>query len=129
VKNDKTAELNNVASVVSLDSSDDVFNFEKHPKMVIMVPAKAPRATTLVHHVDASASIKKTLFDRAKLQWKDLLDKVPANQVLALAQQTQSQIEEKLLQKLISEQGFNTGEQYEDKQCKITYKTFLKKEQ
>jgi hypothetical protein len=53
--------------MVTIDSQDDTFVYEKHPKMALMVPAKAPRSTTLVHHVDVSASIKKAIFDRAKV--------------------------------------------------------------
>ena len=58
--------------------------------MALMVPAKSPRMTALVYHADASACIKKALFDRAKSLWRHELDKVPAKIFLTHAQQTQS---------------------------------------
>ncbi len=81
-----------------------------------------------VLHSEASYVIKKTIFDKAKLYWKDALKDVTLNQMLTYAEQYQKVVEQKLEEKFINDHRFNLGEKTTDRNCRITYNTFLKQD-
>lgn len=93
-----------------------------------MLSAQTPQLTMAVCHTEASYAIKKTIFEKAKLYWKDALKDVTVNQMLTYAEQYQKVLEQRLEEKLVSDYKFNLGEKFEDRNCRITYNTFLKQE-
>jgi hypothetical protein len=50
-----------------------------------MMSTENPQLNMAVLHSEASFTIKKTIFDKAKLYWKDALKDVTVNQMLTYA--------------------------------------------
>lgn len=76
-----------------LDNYEEIFLFEKLPTKVIMLSAQTPQLTMAICHTEASYAIKKTIFEKAKLYWKDALKDVTVNQMLTYAEQYQKVLE------------------------------------
>ena len=55
------------------------------PTKIIMMSTENPQLNMAVLHSEASFTIKKTIFDKAKLYWKDALKDVTVNQMLTYA--------------------------------------------
>jgi len=82
----------------------------------------------LVQHSEAVYAVRKAIIEKAKLFWKDQLKDVPLNTILGHTATKQKQIDEKLEALCIEKLGWNLGEQYENPNVRITYNTFLKKD-
>lgn len=124
--NSKAQNTENTMQTIE-SARDDLVHFERLSNKLIMVsPTKSSNLVMIVHHQDASFSIKKAIFDRAKSFWKENLADIQLNVMLTFAKDHQEALAERFNQSLIKE-DFNLGCQHEDEKIgTITYKTFLK---
>ena len=81
----------------------------------------------MVQHSEAVYMVRKQLLDKAKNHWKDTKD-VPHNHVLGMTSLKQKQLDAKFEEQCIKELGYELGEQFEDQNMRVTFKTFLKQD-
>lgn len=79
----------------------------------------------MVQHNEAVFMIRKQIIERAKNFWKEAKE-VNTNTVLGISQQKQKQLDSRFEDHCIQELGYELGEQYEDQNMRVTFKTFLK---
>ena len=71
--------------------------------------------------------VRKAIIDKAKAHWKELAV-LNSNHVLGSTSIVQKQMDTKFEEHCIKELGYELGEQYEDQNMRVTFKTFLKHE-
>ena len=71
--------------------------------------------------------IRKQILERAKNFFQGIKE-IPTNYILGMTERKQKQLDTWFEERLISNQGFELGEQYEDQNMRVTFKTFLKSE-
>ena len=79
----------------------------------------------MVQHNEAVFMVRKAILEKAKNVWKEAKD-MNTNYVLGMTQVKQKQLDNRFEEHCISELGFQLGEQHEDQNMRVTFKTFLK---
>lgn len=69
--------------------------------------------------------IRKHIMEKAKNFWKDAKE-TSTNMALGVTSMKQKAIDQKFETHCIQELGYELGEQYEDQNMRVTFKTFLK---
>ena len=129
------ADQNSKMDTVSETSSQraikaiEAFEVEKlAQKVILMRPAhEAYEGNALVQHSEAVYMVRKAILEKAKNHWKEAKD-VSTNYLLGMTGRTQKQLDTKFEEHCIKELGYELGEQYEDQNMRVTFKTFLKAE-
>ena len=71
--------------------------------------------------------VRKQILERAKNFWKEAKE-INTNMVLGMTAQKQRLLDTKFEDHCILELGYQLGEQFEDQNMRVTFKTFLKAE-
>lgn len=79
----------------------------------------------MVQHCEAVYMVRKAILEKAKTFWKEAKD-LNTNYVLGMTSTKQKQLDNKFEEHCIRELGYQLGEQYEDQNMRVTFKTFLK---
>mmetsp|Transcript_32579 Transcript_32579/g.23529 ORF Transcript_32579/g.23529 Transcript_32579/m.23529 type:complete len:94 (+) Transcript_32579:2127-2408(+) len=78
----------------------------------------------VVHHTEACYHLRKFIIEGARKQWKEL-EKVNLNAILSHTASKQKQLETRFEEQLARDVGLGLGEKIEERNYRITYKTFL----
>lgn len=108
----------------------DSFEIEKIPQKVICLrPTNVDifEGTLMVQHNEAVFQVRKQILEKAKNFWKDALA-LNINQTLGLSALKQKAIDTLFEKNCIDKLGYQLGEQYEDQNMRVTFKTFLKQD-
>ena len=108
-------------------SKEQAFSYDEIPPQCKMFSAAQPLndLSILVHHVEASYQVKKHLFDVACKVFPDKVQDSIFTMYMALAEQKNQFLNEKMDKFLAEQCGFGEGQKFEDKNTLIIYKTFL----
>ena len=81
----------------------------------------------MVQHGEAVYMVRKQILEKAKnsSSWKDTKE-IPTNYVLGMTERKQKQLDQLFEERCIEKEGYELGEQYEDQNMRVTFKTFLK---
>lgn len=103
------------------------FEIEKLAQKMIMLRQQHEsfEGRAIVQHNEAVYMVRKHILEKAKTFFKEVKD-VNINHVLGLSSHKQRQIDNAFEEQCIREMGFERGEQYEDQNMRIIFKTFLK---
>ena len=107
----------------------EAFELEKlSQKLIMMRPAnEAYEGNVCVQHNEAVYMVRRHIIEKAKLFWKEA-GQFSTNQILGTSSIKQKQLDARFEEHCIKELGFELGEQYEDQNMRVTFKTFLKHE-
>lgn len=107
----------------------DNFEIEKLSQKVILLRPQAEsfEGTLMLQHNEAVYFIRRHIIEKAKLFWKEGKD-VHTNHVLGLTSVKQKAIDEAYEKQCIDTLGYALGEQYEDQNMRVTFKTFLQQD-
>jgi len=86
---------------------------------------EAYEGNVMVQHAEAVYFVRKQILERAKSHWKDARE-ISSNYVLGMTERRQRQLDSKFEEHCVKELGYELGEQYEDPNLRVTFKTFLK---
>lgn len=106
----------------------DAFELEKLSPKVILLKAENPDfhdGTLMVQHNEAVMFVRRHIIEKAKNFWKDGKD-MNTNQALGLTSVKQRYIDAAFEKQCIDKLGYELGEQFEDHNMRVTFKTFLK---
>ena len=81
----------------------------------------------MVQHNEAVYMVRKHIIEKAKNFWKEARE-VSTNFVLGMTQIKQKALDQKFEDHCITSLGYELGEQYEDQNMRVTFKTFLRHE-
>ena len=71
--------------------------------------------------------VRKQILEKAKNYWKEAKE-VTSNHVLGMTSLKQKQLDSRFEEHCIKELGYELGEQFEDQNMRVTFKTFLKQD-
>lgn len=105
----------------------EAFEVEKlSQKLIMLKPVhEAFEGNCMVQHSEAVYMVRKQILERAKNHWKEAKE-VVTNHVLGMTSLRQKQLDAKFEEHCIKELGYELGEQFEDQNMRVTFKTFLK---
>jgi hypothetical protein len=94
-------------------------------RIILLRPAhEAYEGNVMIQHGEAVYMIRKNIMERARNFWKEAKE-LNANYALGMTERTQKQLDKKFEEHCIKELGYQLGEQYEDQNMRVTFKTFL----
>lgn len=105
----------------------DGFEIEKLSQKVLMIKPthEAYEGQMMIQHNEAVFMVRRQILERAKNFWKEAKD-VSSNTVLGMTQLKQVKLDDAFEKSCIAKLGYQLGEQYEDQNMRVTFKTFLK---
>lgn len=128
--NKNAANVNNSqelkSSISKGELQEEEFALENIPNKVQMINPLNPASelAMIVHHVEACYHLRKFIIEGAKKQWKEL-DKVNLNAILSHTASKQKQLDSRFEEQLARDVGLGQGEKIDERNYRITYKTFL----
>ncbi len=125
-KMDTVSDTSSQRAIKQIES----FELEKLSQRVICLRTTNPEAfegTLMVQHNEAVFQVRKHIIEKAKNFWKEAIA-LNTNQTLGLSAIKQKQMDTLFEQNCIGKLGYELGEQYEDQNMRVTFKTFLKHE-
>ena len=111
----------------------ETFEIERlSPKVIILHPQHTDpegiiQGTLLVQHNEAVFFLRRHIIEKAKNFWKEGKD-MNTNNALGLTAIKQKYLDNTFEKYLVDKFGFELGEQFDDQNMRVTFKTFLKKE-
>lgn len=81
----------------------------------------------MVQHNEAVYMVRRNLIEKAKAVWKEAKE-VHTNTVLGMTSIKQAKLDDHFEKQCIADLGYELGEQFEDQNMRVTFKTFLKKD-
>jgi len=94
-------------------------------RIILLRPAhEAYEGNVMIQHGEAVFMIRKNIMEKARNFFKEAKD-LNANYALGMTEKTQKQLDKKFEEHCIKELGYQLGEQYEDQNMRVTFKTFL----
>lgn len=108
----------------------DAFEIEKLSQKVIMLkPLNADHheGSLMMHHSEAVLFLRRHIIEKAKNFWKEGKE-MNTNNALGLTAVKQKYIDSAFERHCIERLGYEMGEQVEDQNIRITFKTFLKRD-
>lgn len=106
----------------------EAFEIEKLSHRVIMLRAANAEhyeGNLMVQHGEAVYFVRRQILEKARNYWKEAKE-INTNYVLGMTERKQKMLDEKFEEHCIKELGYQLGEQYEDQNMRVTFKTFLK---
>ena len=79
----------------------------------------------MVQHGEAVYFVRRHILEKARNFWKEAKE-INTNYVLGMSERKQNQLNEQFEKQCIKELGYELGEQFEDQNMRVTFKTFLK---
>jgi len=81
----------------------------------------------MVQHNEAVYFVRRQILEKARnfADWKEAKE-INTNYVLGMTERKQQKLDKMFEEHCIKELGYQLGEQYEDQNMKVTFKTFLK---
>ena len=93
-------------------------------KMMLVDQFASADMSLIIYHSEAQYAVRKLIIEAAKRHFKEL-EKLNMNAVLAHTAQKSKQLEERFEDYIVRSLKFGRGCQYQDRNVKITWKTFL----
>lgn len=104
------------------------FEIEKLSSRIILLKSANEEhyeGNLMVQHGEAVYFVRRHILEKARNFWKEAKE-INANYVLGMSERLQKQLDDKFEKQCIKELGYELGEQYEDHNMRVTFKTFLK---
>ena len=128
------AEANSKMDTLSETSSQrnqkqiETFEFEKLSSKVILMKQsnEAFEGNCMVQHCEAVFAVRKAILEKAKLFWAKEAKDLNTNYVLGMTSMKQRQLDNRFEEHCIQKLGYQMGEQHEDQNIRVTFKTFLR---
>ena len=108
----------------------DQFELEKFSNKVICLrPQNAEHEGTLmVQHNEAVFWVRRHIIEKAKNYWKEQAKDLNTNLAVGLTALKQKNLDAAFERKCIEHYGYELGEQFDDLNMRVTFKTFLKQD-
>lgn len=123
---DKMSETSSTKALKEIER----FEIERLSHRVIMLRsgnAEHYEGNLMVQHNEAVYFVRRHILAKAANFWKEAKE-INSNIVLGMTQRKQRQLDQAFEELCIKELGYQLGEQYEDQNMRVTFKTFLKHE-
>ncbi len=102
------------------------FNPEKIPNKIPIVRSHVheSKLLTAVYHAEAPYSLRRILIEQSKKHFREV-ERADTNAILSHSFQRQKMLDDRFEEMFIKSQKYGRGCQYQDANCRITFKTFL----